>query len=34
MMLEPRAAHRELDKETLSDDIEDFSIPEFVDIGS
>ena len=34
MTLEPRAAHRELDKENLSDDIEDFSIPEFVDIGS
>ena len=32
--LQPRSAHRELDKETLSDDIEDFDLMEFVDIGS
>jgi hypothetical protein len=34
LKLQPRSAHPELDKETLSDDSEDFDLMEFVDIGS
>ena len=34
LKLQPRSAHPELNKETLSDDIEDFELMEFVDIGS